>query len=80
LHQFYYADYMRRPQQCAGGGNEEQAGPNVTTTAGSCRENSRPLLYKHPRKETNTRSGQLDDALVRWKRDFINIDFKEEKF
>jgi hypothetical protein len=71
---------MTRQHQYAAGGNEEQAGASVTTKTGLCRENSRLLLYKHPRKGTNTWSGQLDDALVRWKKDFININFKEKKF
>jgi hypothetical protein len=72
--------YMRRQQRYAGGGNDKETGANVTTTTGSRRENNRPLLYKHSRKATNTRSGQLDDDLVSWKRDFININFKEKKF
>jgi hypothetical protein len=66
----------------AGGGNYEylQLGANVTTTTGSRRENNRPLVYKHPRKGTNTRPGQLDDAAVRKKnKDFININFKKKK-
>jgi hypothetical protein len=70
---------MRRQHQYAGGGNKEQAGANVTTMV-SCRENNRQLLYKHTRKGTNTWSEQLDDTLVRWKKDFINVNFKEEKF
>jgi hypothetical protein len=53
---------------------------DITTTMSSCRENNRLLLYKHPRKGTNIWSGQLDDNLVRWKKNFINISFKEEKF
>jgi hypothetical protein len=61
-------------------GNEEQAEANVTTALGSCRENNRPLPHEHPRKGTNTRFGQLDDALVRWIRNFIKINFKEKKF
>jgi ribosomal protein L36 len=71
---------MRRQHQYAGGANEKQAGANVTTTTGSCRENNRQLLYKHSRKGTNTPSEQLDDALVRRKKDFIIINSKKEKF
>jgi hypothetical protein len=29
---------------------------------------------------TNIWSGQLDDALVRWKKDYININLKKNKF
>jgi hypothetical protein len=55
--------------QHAGGGKAEQAGANV----------NRPPLYKHPRKGTNTQSGQFDEALVRWKKDLINFKVKSFK-
>jgi hypothetical protein len=52
---------------------------NINTSTGSYKENNRPLLYKHPRKGTHTRSGQLDDTPVTCKKDFINIHFKDKK-
>jgi hypothetical protein len=48
VHNIYY----KREHQYIGGRNDIQAGANVTTTMGSRRENSRPLLCKHPRKGT----------------------------
>jgi hypothetical protein len=51
---------------------------DVTTTTGSYIENNRLPVYKHQRNVTNTRSGQLDDAKMKWKRDFINTNFKEK--
>jgi hypothetical protein len=64
----------------AGGGNDLQAGTNVTTTTGSCKENNSSYCITIHGKGHNTRHAQLDDALVRRKKIFININFKEKNF
>jgi hypothetical protein len=48
-------------------------GHNVTTTTGLRIENNRPLQYKHPRKRSKYIFGQVDDVLVRCKKNFTDI-------